>query len=224
MKKTFFIISIIVAILVLFGCGTETVNTDLKQPEAETTYTYEEEVKYPRDDNGSVTIDYAKQLLKDKVSGVEIEESVDELIDYYFVNENKGIAFVDARVIGMQKMVSQVYRTVDGGETWDLLDGQLFLNSGDFNCADIGGRLIISNFASVTQSNIFVIIDVDGNIDTVLSEEVTDKFDLSGLYAEMKLSEDGERIECNWIRNYNSEDVCYTSQHDKDMKTINIEK
>lgn len=224
MKKILLIVSIISLSLICFGCANEERNMVINQDDINQTYTLEEEASYPMDENGSVEVYYAQQLLNKKIKGEEIHETDDELINHCFVNENIGIALVDARTIGMQKVVSQIYRTLDGGETWDLLDDQLFFNSGAFNCVDIDDKLIISNFASVTQSNIFIVVDVEGNLDTISSEEVASEVDLSGLYAEMRMGDDGSKIICNWVKDYNSEKIVYVSQHDKEFATISLEE
>lgn len=215
-------IVIAMCMFLLFGC--------VPQEQENMTYTEPENVdviqqeEYQRDENGEINLYYAKEILQKRTAGLELTEIENSAINHFFIDGNQGMALMDAHAIGMQKMVAHIYRTTNGGKYWDMLDEQLYFMSGAYNCVDIDGKLVISNFASVTQTNAFIIIDIDGNIQSVTADELSAEGELSGLYAEMKLQENGEVIICNWIKDYNSENIVYVSRHDKNLALIDLKK
>ena len=231
MKKIILSAIIVASLILIGGCGKhEIATTEIPEnpPVIETPDEPEEEFnerQYPMDQHGAVDITYAKELLVEKSAGKELAPSDEELIDYFFIEDGKGIAWVDFHTIGMQKSVSRVFRTLNGGKTWALLEEELTFLGGPYDCTHINGKMVISNFASVVETHLFFIIDVEGNTKIIESEEVSDIVDLQGMYAEFQPSENKNEIVCHW-KKYDYEDprVVYVSVHDKDMKTLDIRK
>ena len=131
------------------------------------------------------------------------------------------MAVLDAHGIGMQKVVLQVYKTVDDGNSWQVVDGMVFVTGGYIDYSYVKERILFSNYASVSEKNLFFFMDSDGNVEYVTDAQLAALgFENKRLMALLEDKPAEEGIICTWHKDYNFDEVLYTTVHDEEMNVI----
>lgn len=178
---------------------------------------------YPCDVYGSLDTAYGCELLARLCRKEELSETDEGLVNFMLRENEKGMAVLDNHYIGMQKMVLQVYKTVDDGKTWQVVDGMVYMTGGKVDYSYVNGRILFSNYASVLEENVFFFMDSDGGIEYVTDEQLSALgFENKRLHALLEDKPGEEGIVCTWYADYKFDEVVYTSVHDEKMNVISV--
>lgn len=213
MKRTFIYLVVFLLIIMFAGCSYEQPVEIPNNSDSSVT-----ERNYPMDDNGCVDIEYASNILEEKSKGNAPSEADSNLIDFYFLEGDKGMAVVDVHSIGMQKVVLKIYSTKDAGKTWQVVKDDFFVLSGYLDCIFYEDKLLFSNYASVTEKTSFFFVSIDGE-ETYMQEDFYEQHDFDDLRMQAKLDylDEEEKIICLWYQDYDFEDIKHITFYDKNM-------
>ncbi len=220
MKKMCFITSALIFFTMLAGCSGERTTDVVENTPAQAT-----EASYPMDAYGCVEVAYATEILKKKSADEALVEIESDLIDYYFLEEEKGMAIVDMHGIGMQKVVLQVYSTQNAGKTWELVEKNFPLLVGDVDCIFVKDKLLIANYAAAAEKISLFFVHPDGK-KTYMQDEFFAKhqFDHFRLQTRLSYHQEEDTIVCTWFEDYDFDKVIYTTVYDGNMNLISQTK
>ena len=175
---------------------------------------------YPMDQYGNVDTDYAIDLLEKKCRGDELSETDEELVKLCAVEGDNGMAVVDEHGIGMQKVMLKLFKTLDGGKKWSLLEENFEVMSGYIDCVYLGDKILFSNYAGVTEETNLFFVTIDGELEFP-EDDFYDKlgFENHGLQADVEYDGEKQMIVCKWSEAY-SDKVMHTTYHDVNLNLV----
>lgn len=215
-KRLCLIASVFAIFIAVAGCSNQPKTDDM-----DINLSLKTETPYPMNKLGCVDESYAQEILMKKSAGLELSEAESGLIDYYFLEEDKGMAIVDMHGIGMQKVVLKIFSTRDAGKTWRLIKDDYFVSVGYMDCIFLGDRLLISNYAAASEKTNMFFVDIDGE-ETHMSEDFFEKheFDNFRLQAKPTYLPEKKCIVCYWAEDYDFDNVKHTTFYDEYMNPI----
>ncbi len=221
MKRICLFLAICIVLSISVGCS-KNQSTGVS-PEVDTLKN--EETSYPMDENGCADTEFVEEILKKKTEGKKLSEVEEELINFYFLEGDKGMAVVDQHGIGMQKVVLKIYSTKDSGNTWQLLKDDFYVSVGHMDCVFLGDKLLFSNYSAAAEKTSLFLVNTDGE-ESYMSDEffAEHEFENFQLQAKLTYCPEEKHVVAFWTDNYNFDEVKYTTFYDENMNLIKSEK